>query len=129
MMCHTQLLQSCSTVCIPWTCVAFQAPPSMGFSWPEYWNGLPFPRPADLLQGIFLMQESNQSLRWLLHCRWILYRWANRKTKEQWGMTVRHRSLPEAVPLAMSWIWPLKQVRILMDYNSLNKSGSYGFLM
>ena len=26
---------------IPWT-VAYQAPPSMGFSRPEYWSGLPF---------------------------------------------------------------------------------------
>ena len=32
---------------IPWT-VAHQAPPSMGFSKPEYWSGLPFPSPGDL---------------------------------------------------------------------------------
>ena len=31
----------------PWT-VAYQAPPSMGFSWQEYWSGLPFPSPGDL---------------------------------------------------------------------------------
>ena len=31
----------------PWT-VAHQAPPSMEFSRPEYWNGLPFPSPGDL---------------------------------------------------------------------------------
>ena len=31
----------------PWT-VACQAPPSMGFSRQEYWNGLPFPSPGDL---------------------------------------------------------------------------------
>ena len=30
----------------PWT-VAHQAPPSMGFSRQEYWNGLPFPSPED----------------------------------------------------------------------------------
>ena len=30
----------------PWT-VAYQAPPSMGFSRPEYWSGLPFPSPGD----------------------------------------------------------------------------------
>ena len=28
--------------------VAYQAPPSMGFSRQEYWNGLPFPSPRDL---------------------------------------------------------------------------------
>ena len=31
----------------PWT-VAYQVPPSMGFSKQEYWNGLPFPSPGDL---------------------------------------------------------------------------------
>ena len=32
----------------PWT-VAYQAPPSMGFSRQEYWRGLPFLSPGDLL--------------------------------------------------------------------------------
>ena len=31
----------------PWT-VAYQAPPSLGFSRQEYWSGLPFPSPGDL---------------------------------------------------------------------------------
>ena len=31
----------------PWT-VAYQAPPSMGFSRQEYWNGVAFPSPGDL---------------------------------------------------------------------------------
>ena len=31
----------------PWT-VAYQAPPSMGFSRQQYWSGLPFPSPGDL---------------------------------------------------------------------------------
>ena len=31
----------------PWT-VAYQAPPSIGFSRQEYWSGLPFPSPEDL---------------------------------------------------------------------------------
>ena len=31
----------------PWTVVQ-QAPPSMRFSRPEYWSGLPFPSPGDL---------------------------------------------------------------------------------
>ena len=31
----------------PWT-IAYQAPPSMGFSSQEYWSGLPFPSPGDL---------------------------------------------------------------------------------
>ena len=28
--------------------VAYQAPPSIGFSMQEYWSGLPFPSPGDL---------------------------------------------------------------------------------
>ena len=28
--------------------LAYQAPPSMGFSKQEYWSGLPFPPPGDL---------------------------------------------------------------------------------
>ena len=31
----------------PWT-VAYEAPPSMGFSRQEYWSELPFPSPGDL---------------------------------------------------------------------------------
>ena len=31
----------------PWT-VAYQAPPSMGFSRQEYWSGVPIPSPGDL---------------------------------------------------------------------------------
>ena len=31
----------------PWT-VAYQAPPSVGFSRQEYWSVLPFPSPGDL---------------------------------------------------------------------------------
>ena len=31
----------------PWT-VAYQAPPSLGFSRQEYWSGVPFPSPGDL---------------------------------------------------------------------------------
>ena len=49
----------------PWA-VAHQAPASMEFSRPEYWNGLPFPSPGDLPDpGINLG---------LLHCRQILFK-------------------------------------------------------
>ena len=43
---HVQLFAT------PWT-VAYWAPLSMGFSRQEYWSGLPFPSPGDLLtQGL-----------------------------------------------------------------------------
>ena len=35
---------------MPWT-VAYQAPPSMGFSRQEYWSGLPSPFPNEVLGG------------------------------------------------------------------------------
>ena len=37
-------LQSCPTLCDP-TDGSHQAPPSLGFSRQEHWNGLPFPSP------------------------------------------------------------------------------------
>ena len=40
-------LQSCPTLCHPWT-VAHQAPLSMGFSGQDYWSGLLCPPPGDL---------------------------------------------------------------------------------
>ena len=36
----------------PWT-VAYQAPPSMGYSRQEYWSGLPIPSLGDLPDSIF----------------------------------------------------------------------------
>ena len=47
---HAELVAWLSRVWLfvtPWT-VAYQTPPSMGFSRPEYWSGLPFPSPGDL---------------------------------------------------------------------------------
>ena len=45
---HAKLLHLCLTLCDPMA-VACQAPLSKGFSSPEYWSGLPFPSPGDLL--------------------------------------------------------------------------------
>ena len=39
-----KLLSHVQLFVTPWT-VAYQAPPSMGFSKQEYWSGLPFPSP------------------------------------------------------------------------------------
>ena len=44
---ESEVSQSCPTLCDPWT-VAYQAPPSVGFSRQAYWSGLPFPPPGDL---------------------------------------------------------------------------------
>ena len=42
---HAKLLQSCPALFNP----SCQGPLSMGFSRQEYWSGLPFPPPGDLL--------------------------------------------------------------------------------
>ena len=42
-----KLLSRVQLFVTPWT-VAYQAPPSVGFSRQEYWSGLPFPSPGDL---------------------------------------------------------------------------------
>ena len=49
---EVKLLSSVRLFVTPWA-VAYQVPPSMGFSRQEYWSGLPFPSPGDLPhQGI-----------------------------------------------------------------------------
>ena len=44
--CESEVAQSCPTLCDP--TLAYQAPPSLGFSRQECWSGLPFPSPGDL---------------------------------------------------------------------------------
>ena len=47
---EVSVTQSCLTLCDPWT-VGRQAPLSMEFSRQEYWSGLLFPSPRDLLDS------------------------------------------------------------------------------
>ena len=42
-----KLLSRVQLFVTPWT-VAYEVPPSMGFSRQEYWSGVPFPSPGDL---------------------------------------------------------------------------------
>ena len=42
---ESEVAQLCLTLCDP---MAYQVPPSMGFSRQECWSGLPFPSPGDL---------------------------------------------------------------------------------
>ena len=42
------MAKSCWTLETPWT-AAHQAPLSLGFPRQEYWSGLPFPSPGDIL--------------------------------------------------------------------------------
>ena len=47
-MCCGSITKLCTILATPWT-AACQAPMSIGFFRQEYWNGLPFPSPADIL--------------------------------------------------------------------------------
>ena len=63
----------------PWT-VAYQAPPSMGFSRQEYWSGVPFPSPTNcaawaqclsfLICKVRVIIASTQVLLWIHNFRW-----------------------------------------------------------
>ena len=64
---HVVMLSHVQLFAAPWT-VAHLAPLSMGFSRQEYWSGLSFPPPGDLLT-----QGSNLHLLCLLHSQQILY--------------------------------------------------------
>ena len=44
---EVKLISRARLFATPWT-VAYQAPPSVGFSRQEYWSGLPLPSPGDL---------------------------------------------------------------------------------
>ena len=57
---NAQLLSCVRLFATPWT-VARQAPLSMGLSWQEYWSGLPFPPPFDLLLLLLLLLLSRFS--------------------------------------------------------------------
>ena len=57
-----KLLSRARLLVTPWT-AAYQAPPSMGFSRQEYWNGVPLPSPMDytvhgILQARILVWEA-----------------------------------------------------------------------
>ena len=45
---ESEVAQLCLTLCDLVDCIAYQTPPSMGFSRQEYWSGLPLPSPGDL---------------------------------------------------------------------------------
>ena len=48
----------------PWT-VAYQAPPSMGFSRQKYWSGVPFPSPNNMLSE---KKKSHKRSHYMILC-------------------------------------------------------------
>ena len=53
----------------PWT-VAYQAPPSMGFSRQEYWNGLPLPSPTGRPGVLQFMRSQRVRHDWVTELNW-----------------------------------------------------------
>ena len=51
---ESEVAQSCPTLVIPWT-AAHKAPPTMGFSRQECWNGVPLPSPSQTWVGDKIM--------------------------------------------------------------------------
>ena len=49
LLCTCSVTNSCSTLCNPMDPIAHQTPLSMAFPRQEYWSGLPFPPPRNLL--------------------------------------------------------------------------------
>ena len=79
----------------PWT-VAHQAPLSMGFSWQEYWSGLPFPSAGDLPDpGIEPGSPASPALRvWTLYPLSCLEK-APAAVAASWSLGYRWVRLPE----------------------------------
>ena len=58
----SSVAQSCLTLCDPWTVAP--SPPSMGFSWQEYWGGFTFPAPSLHISSVqFSRSVMSNSLR------------------------------------------------------------------
>ena len=74
---HVQLFAT------PWTAV-YQAPPSMGFSWQEYWSGVPLPSPVSIkCQQIYFFTVILTPLRQNWAYKNFLYLASLKKEKEK----------------------------------------------
>ena len=55
---ESEVAQSCPTLHDPMDSIAYQAPPSMGFSRQEYWSGVPLPSPILMLVMNYFEKEN-----------------------------------------------------------------------
>ena len=77
----------------PWT-IAYQAPPSMGFSGQRYWSGLPFPPPEGLLDpGIEPRSTCTAGRRFTLWATREVQSLKRAKWKWKWSLSVVSDSL------------------------------------
>ena len=61
-----KLLSRVRLFATPWT-AAYQAPPSVGFSRQEYWNGVPLPSPLDIQRKPRVQHKSHCLHEWFRH--------------------------------------------------------------
>ena len=61
----------CDSMVVPWT-TALQTPLFLGLSWQEYWSGLPFLPPGNLL-GLGIELSLLQLLHWQVDCLPLSY--------------------------------------------------------
>ena len=106
----------------PWT-VAYQAPPSMGFSRQEYWSGVPFPSPGDLpnpgmepespeFQADALTSELHQGspyneifvIKKKNECESVLVRWMNLEPVIEWSQKGKKQ-----ISYINAYIWNLEK--------------------
>ena len=131
MVCVCVWAQSCPTLCDP---PGWSSPgsPVNGFSWQEYWSGLPFPIPGDL-------PDPESNLRSCISCigRWILYHRSHlgslgssdSSSKTFWGnsMLFPHRDCtilpPQQQYRSVSFFYLLTNTCYLLSfYNSYSDS-------
>ena len=87
----------------PWT-VDYKAPPSMGFSRQEYWNGLPFPScSGGQCQAQFSSVQSLSCVR-LFETPWITARQASLSITNSWS-SLRLMSIESVMPSNHLILW------------------------
>ena len=64
---ESEVAQSVRLLASAWT-AAYQAPPSMGFSWQEYWSGVPLPSPSEQIRvSQRVSTRSSKEIKYPLH--------------------------------------------------------------
>ena len=80
---ESEVTQLCLTLPTPWT-AAYQAPPSMGFSRPEYWSGVPLPSPPKEDQPWIFIGRTNDEAEAPILWPPDTKSWLIRKEKRPW---------------------------------------------
>ena len=136
---ESEVAQSFRLFATPWT-AAYQAPPSMAFSRPEYWSGVPLPSPSEGLGLVKWAQKVSQVMgmfwaliclcqNWLndilktasFHCRQIIPQWKRKFLKDLLILNVSeylelsficYRWESKMVLLLWKTVWQFEQIHV-----------------